>query len=364
MCRRISARCSDSSAASPLILRAAVAAAMMTAVGCTHLPSRIVVRDRFDYGQSVTESWKRQMLLNVVRIRYADAPVFMDVTSIILSYTLLENANAGATLFSSTAPNEVTLGASATFANTPTVTYQPLTGDKFMKSMLRPIPPAALFQMLQTGWSAEMLLRISVGTINGLRNSFRGSAADPRFDQLIAAVSRLQRAGGLNIRIEQQKDGEAAIMALPIPPGAGTMSADRAEIQRLLGLDAGATEYSLTFGLTPRSPTEIAVLTRSMLEIMVEYGVGIDVPDADRTEGRALPTLVAVGAPTSQLVHVLSGPSAPANAYAAVPYRGRWYWVADRDLTSKMRFTLLMILSSLAETGVAPVMPVITVPSR
>jgi hypothetical protein len=347
---------------SAVVLRAAVAAAVTTAIGCAHVTPRIVVRDRFDYGQSVAESWKRQMLLNVVRIRYADAPVFMDVTSIILSYTLLENANAAASLFSSSSPNEITLGASGTFANTPTVTYQPLTGDRFMKSMLRPIPPAAVFQMLQTGWSAEMLLRISVGTINGLRNSFRGSAADPRFDQLVAAVSRLQRAGGLNIRIEQQKDGEAAIFALPIPPGAGTMSADRAEIQRLLGLDPEATEYSLAFGLTPRSRTEIAVLSRSMFEIMVEFGVGIDVPNADRA--RALPTLGEGGAPASQLVHVLSGPSAPTGAYAAIPYRGRWYWVDDGDLASKVRFTLLMILSSLAETGVVSVSPVITVPSR
>jgi Fusaric acid resistance protein-like len=69
------------------------------------------------------------------------------------------------------------------------------TGDRFMRSMLRPIPPAGIFQMLQTGWSAQMLLGIGVGSINGLRNSLRGSAADPRFDQLVAAVSRLQRAG-------------------------------------------------------------------------------------------------------------------------------------------------------------------------
>jgi hypothetical protein len=82
-----------------------------------------------------------------------------------------------------------------------------------------------------------------------------------------------------------------------------------------------------------------------MIEITVEFGVGIDVPDAERTEGRALPTLVDGGAPTSQLVHVLSGSSAPADAYAAVPYRGCWYWVADQDLTSKLRFTVLMILS-------------------
>jgi hypothetical protein len=347
-----------------LVLRVAAVAMMTTVIGCAHVSPRMVVRDRFDYGQSLAESWKREMLLNVVRIRYADAPVFMDVTTVINSYSLTGSVNAGATLFSHTDPNEFPFGASSLFSNTPTVTYQPLSGDRFMKSLLRPIPPTAVFQMLQTGWSADMLLRISVRTINGLRNASRGTAPDPRFDQLIAAVSRLQQAGGLNIRIEEPKEGEAAIIALPTQPG-GTMASDRAEVQRLLGLDPGATDYSLAYGLTPRSPTEIAVLTRSMIEIMAEYGFGIDVPDAERTEGRVIAGAPAAGgAPSTRLVHVLSGPSPPADAYAAVRYRDRWYWIADRDITSKLRFTLLMILSSLAETGVAPVTPVITVPSR
>ena len=55
-----------------------------------------MVRDRFDYGQSVAESWKRQMLLNVVRIRYADAPIFIDVTSVINNYSLSGSASAAA----------------------------------------------------------------------------------------------------------------------------------------------------------------------------------------------------------------------------------------------------------------------------
>lgn len=343
---------------------AAAAAVMATAIGCTHVPPRMMVRDRFEYGQSLAESWKREMLLNVVRMRYADAPIFMDVTTVINSYSVSGSANAGAILRSDGVSHDVPFGASSSFANTPTVTYQPLSGDRFMKSMLRPIPPAAVFQMLQTGWSADMLLRISVRTINGLRNATRGAAADPRFDQLLVAVSRLQEAGGLNIRIEERQDGEGVIFALPVAPE-GPTTADRAEVQRLLGLEAGATDYSLAFGLTPRSPTEVAVLTRSMIEIMVEYGAGIEVPEAERTDGRVTPTKMAADAPpTTQLVRVLCGPAPPPDAYAAVPYRGRWYWVADRDLMSKVRFTVLMILSSLAETGVAPVTPVITVPSR
>ena len=62
--------------------------ALLALAGCTHVPPARVTADRMDYGQVVAESWKRQTLLNVVRLRYADAPMFLDVASIINSYTV------------------------------------------------------------------------------------------------------------------------------------------------------------------------------------------------------------------------------------------------------------------------------------
>src|SRR5262249_28446294 len=50
--------------------------------GCFTIGPRTVARDRFDYSTAISESWKRQTLLNLIKIRYADAPVFLDVTSI------------------------------------------------------------------------------------------------------------------------------------------------------------------------------------------------------------------------------------------------------------------------------------------
>jgi len=35
-------------------------------------------RDRFDYTAAISDSWKTQMLFNMVRIRYGDAPVFLE----------------------------------------------------------------------------------------------------------------------------------------------------------------------------------------------------------------------------------------------------------------------------------------------
>ena len=54
----------------------------------------------------------------------------------------------------------------------------------------------------------------------------------------------------------------------------------------------------------------------------------------------------------------------PADSYAAVPYKGHWYWIDDNDIASKRMFTFLLILSSLAETGQGLAAPVVTVPSR
>ena len=54
-----------------------------------------VVRDRFDYVTAISESWKRQMLLNLLKVRYADAPVFMDVTSVISAYSLGADISVG-----------------------------------------------------------------------------------------------------------------------------------------------------------------------------------------------------------------------------------------------------------------------------
>ena len=91
--------------------------------GCASVSPQHVNTDRMDYGQVVADSWKRQTLLNVVRLRYADAPVFLDVSSIINSYTVGGEASAQATVPSRIDPNVLEFGATGRWSNTPTVTH-------------------------------------------------------------------------------------------------------------------------------------------------------------------------------------------------------------------------------------------------
>src|SRR5215472_11718293 len=63
--------------------------------GCRSIGPTTVPRDREGYSSALSESWKRQTLLNIVKIRYLDPPIFVDVASIVSGYQLQVAGNVG-----------------------------------------------------------------------------------------------------------------------------------------------------------------------------------------------------------------------------------------------------------------------------
>jgi hypothetical protein len=101
------------------------------------------------------------------------------------------------------------------------------------------------------------------------------------------------------------------------------------------------------------------MLTRSMLEVLAELSLDVQVPPQHATEGRtlAVPSQdVSLGA-----FRVSSGRDRPADAFTSVHYAENWFWIDNRDFASKRSLTFLMILLSLAETGSAAAVPGLTV---
>ena len=103
-----------------------------------------------------------------------------------------------------------------------------------------------------------------------------------------------------------------------------------------------------------------------MVEILLEVASGIEVPSEHVAQGRTALATRLEGAENPRdrpLVRIQSSASLPPNAYALVRYRDTWYWISDGDFASKWIFSFLMIFFSLAETGVTPQAPVLTVPA-
>src|SRR5688572_33058469 len=106
-----------------LILLPALAVAMIT--GCQGVGPATVARDRSDYSSSISESWKRQTLLNIVKLRYLDPPIFVDVGQIVAGYTLETGISAGGSFpeTSSFGGTTATVGGTAKYTDRPTITY-------------------------------------------------------------------------------------------------------------------------------------------------------------------------------------------------------------------------------------------------
>jgi len=339
--------------------------------GCASIGPPTIARDRFDYVGAVSESWKQQLLLNLLKVRYFDAPVFMDIASVINSYSI----EGEVTFADQAAPVDRAgdsfraIGATGRYTDRPTISYSPLSGDKFARNLMTPLPVTGVLMLVQGGYAADVVMRICVSTINGLDNAYGGagnsSPGDPRFRDFLAVLREAQAAGGMGMRVKSLKDAQAVIMFVrPGPQSPANASLDK--MRELLRLDPTVNEYDVVFGSQAENPREIAMLTRSVMQIMMDFASYIDVPEADLAEGRAYrprrgPEHEKLFPP---LLRVRNGDKAPPDAYVAARYRGRWFWVDDRDHQSKAMFTSVLFLFSLTETGQALAAPVVTIPAR
>jgi hypothetical protein len=309
------------------------------------------------------------MLLNLVRLRYSDAPVFLDVSSIITQYSLETSVNARASWDKFFPGKSQALGATGRYVDRPTITYSPLTGEQFTRNLLTPIPPGAIFSLVQAGWPIDRIFVVCVQSINGLDNRAGTMAfsheADPDFYRLILGLRRMQQSGGVGMRVEKREDKLDTIMFFERPADERARE-DSAMIKQLLGIASDANEFALAYGRLPKSPGELAVLSRSVMEILMEMSTHVDVPQSDLDEGRVMPVLAeSADAPTdvTSVIQVHCSEDKPTDAYVGVKYRDRWFWIDDRDPRSKAMLTFLMILFSLTETGGPGGAPLVTIPA-
>jgi hypothetical protein len=350
---------------------ALIVAAAIVVAGCQSIGPGSVQRDRLDYASAIGDSWKEQALLNIVKLRYFDAPVFLDVASVISSYTLQSQIDIAARIFPDSRTDSYrNLGASGVFTDRPTISYAPLTGEKYVTNLLRPIPPQAIFAMLQAGHQADYILQAAVRAINDIYN-YSGSPArarreDPTFPLVTRAFRRVQQAGALGMRTE--KRGGAEVTLIFFRENADEeVTKDILFLRESLGIGADTKEVLVSFGSLRHGSGEIVLLTRSMMEMLIEFSAGIDVPRQHLLEHRArsAPESVSPTNPSeAPLAHIYSGSEAPVDSYVAVRYRNYWFWIDDRDIESKRAFMFLRIFSSIAETGTVPLVPILTVPAN
>jgi hypothetical protein len=342
------------------------------ASACHITGPRSIKTGRGSYNVVIQQTSNEQLVLNLVRLKYRDAPLFLVVTSISTSFSFEAQAGVGGSIGDEALNNEVGASAGVAYSEKPTVTYAPLQGQQFVTQLMSPIGLDTVFLLYQSGWRIDRIFGVCVQSLGGLKNAPSASSPTPTqapeyeaFTRVTGILRTLQARGLLDMGYTKVDDRTALV--LEIAPEA----ADFPELQELA--DAlGLPEKRLTLTLTrlrARSQSEyIPIATRSVIASMFLLSHGVEVPTRDEAAGRVTVTLDEKGQRfdwwqvTGDLLKIHSSNERPPDAYAAVAYRGSWFYIHDSDLNSKSTFLLLAQLLALQAGEFESTGPILTLP--
>lgn len=294
--------------------------AAAAAMGGCHLAKDALRTDFNDFNTIVHQSQTEQLLLNLVRMRYREAPLFLQAGSITASYENTVSAGAQATAQQGD-QSLVGVTGNYTFSAKPTIVFTPVEGQQYVQQLMAEVSPQTFALLLRAGWPIEKLCGLLVESISptdGQQLSGRPKApTHAEFEAFVKSLGDAERAGRLTI--VRRADG---------------------------GFDMHAGDRTL--------PLERFQL-RSLFAAMFEAAECIEVPAAKASQ-------TPPNSPGDE-IRILVGEKPMADALVSVQYAGWWYGIANDDIRSKDTLALFMQLCRIQSAAPAPP-PQLTIPVR
>jgi hypothetical protein len=342
--------------------------------GCASFGPKRIPPDQFNYNEAISRSWNEQMLLNLVRLRYIQMPVFLDVSSVLTQYSYTGDIGTSGSVGRSMGFDQWTAGADAGLGYTerPTITYTPLRGKEFSRRLLSPIPVEAVFALAQSGWRMDAMLPICLQRLNDVENMSFSAVPSPddlerlrTFRKLLLLLGELTEREALEMYLDERKTPHVRYLVFGENQSPDTQRIVD-EVKRMLGLDPQRNVFRVTDRITRRKPDEITVQMRSLMAMMLFIARGVEIPPAHFREKR----VVQMVSPTQEEMYaplfpwrIHSWVDRPDDAFVAVRYQGHWFSIEISDHETKLALAVLTMLFRLLAPDIPSAAPVISLPT-
>ena len=176
------------------------------------------------------------------------------------------------------------LVATGSVTDRPTITYPPLTGSALIRTLMAPIPPVRLFELIDTGYPADLLCQVAVQEVNRLanrRSGGRARAMNPAFAEVLSALRRIQDSEPVGFRIEVDKEmvkRHRLVMFFTkreVPP---EIQAEWETVRKRLRLNPDRLDVLISYGADRDRDDVVAVQTRSAMQILGIVSSYISIP--------------------------------------------------------------------------------------
>ena len=334
--------------------------------GCMSAGPILVSGSRTDYNVVLRQADDQQMLLNLVRLRYRDQAMFLEVSALNTQFSISNEMSATTEL--GQGDSFLGVGGKVVAQETPTVSYTPLKGADFVKRILDPIDLDTLFLLDSSGWSSERLFRLLVDEMNTVGNAQGSNGPTParapdyeEFKVLASLLRQLEQDGLVS-------GGTYKNQTVLIFDSEARNRADYLEFTRILELNPDKLIFPISVAARGGSVNSINLRFRSLAGVMYFLSQSVQIPEEDVAAGRVTVTRDEAGQVfdwlkvTERLMSIKSSPQPPDNASVAINYRNSWFYIDDSDLDSKTTFALLGQVYQLQSGDARAIAPVLTLP--
>ena len=346
--------------------------------GCQSLGAKAVKTSHPQLNSAMTSSVDEQLLTNLVRLRYRENPLFLEITSINDSWRT--NLDAGLDRseilirHESKTARGTWMGPKIMFSESqsPTVSYKPLRGKEFIKQMMTPVPLNVVLGLSESGWKLPRVFGLCVERINNIENAPSASGPTPylkpnfeQFFELTELLKEMEDAHQIAIGVD---NGKNLVMQLT-QNGKRSPKADR--FKKLLGLDANQDSFVFQSSFMNTASNGLVVRTRSLMSILFYLSHAVEVPEKDIENGVVTQTVDENGQvfdwknnASGTFLKIHCSHRFPENVFIATKYRGNWFYIEDSDLHSKSTFMFISTLFNLqtGEASANDVVPMLALP--
>lgn len=339
-----------------------LALSLLFVSGCTRIGPDMVHADRFDYTTAVADSWNEQVLLNIVRIRYNSWPVFVGVDQIVTAYTMEHSGSAKITGRRMIADNltndQLEAGWVGKFAERPTVLYKPMSGKKYVNALLTPAKATSILALMESGWPADHLGRISFRSVNEFYNTSAEYGimrrTDVNFARFLTLFKKMQSEDAVKIRITHPKEKAEEVLLIFFPDRVSAeLAAEYRDVKMALGLNSEIDSFTVVRDTIDNDPDKIRIEGRSLLQVLTALATGVEVPPEHKESGKAPPLQPIPEEEQTDfqpMMVVKSGPAKPDRAFVSVRYDDMWFWIDETDHHSKRSLLYALALITLLDT--------------
>ena len=387
--------------------------------GCSTVGPRFYEASFNDYSDAISRTSDGQMLGNLVRMRYFQSPVFLQVSNVTTSFSIGANAGASAAL-NEGASDSYGLNVGASVSENPTITFSMPESSKYYGRLLAPLSAKQVTSLVLAGFDSELIFRTAVRGVNALRNEsadLEGSpeqdAASAEFREAFALIKKLRSEGLVDLELGgKQTDWSSPVrmdpksdiaqvlllgavnyalsndaelvnypdgrwqthvyekhMALRFSPGSD-QSADAQRLKKLLGLQPDRYNYPIVEAesVNAEKPRGILGQPPGALDpsvIWSEIGLRgrsmLEIMQVASKQVQAPGLDAGIAGGNSDWLVISSSESEP-DSRVRIRQRGRWFFIDDSDTRSQKSFAMLNALFAVVGGTVPGAAPVMTIP--